>query len=128
MDQTELRERASIIINQDVNNEGTDGSESGRRDGEGRARENTGCTIESRLVASVVASPRPWYARAGEPRTAMRRIVTGINASRPRDRSLSLSLSPRAPPTPRQGLISYCMRIGRLMRLMPRAKSINFHE
>jgi len=25
-------------------------------------------------------------------------------------------------------LISYCMRMDRLMRLMPRAKSINFHE
>lgn len=76
MDQTEVRERASIIINQDVNNEGTDGSESGQRGVEGR-EEHGLHTIESRLVASsLVASQRndwrPSYAsrRATPSRTA----------------------------------------------------------
>lgn len=74
VDQTELRERASIIINQDVNNEGTDGSESGQRNGGVRRTR-----LHDRIA--LVAS-RGWpYALAN----GHERIVTGINAFRPRD-------------------------------------------
>lgn len=84
VDQTELRERASIIINQDVNNEGTDGSESGQRNG-GARRTRPHDRIALRCI--VVASQTGYMRR----RTThgCERIVTGINAFRPRDRDLS---------------------------------------
>lgn len=82
MDQTELRERASIIINQDVNNEGTDGSESGQRNG-GARRTRLHDRIALRCIVVASHGCMHWRTTHGH-----ERIVTGINAFRPRDRDL----------------------------------------
>lgn len=72
-DQTELCEHASIIINQDVNNEGTDGSESGQRaewrdPAKNTAARSNRASLHRRLRRGLYASRRASAMREREDR------------------------------------------------------------
>lgn len=76
------RSWASIIINQDVNNEGTDGPESKRRGGRDKGGQRNTAAIESWSASATMLDGR---------RGATRDLATAINVSTPRDRDLSPS-------------------------------------